>query len=68
MAVIFEDVRWFRLDNVPVIATFVDRAPTIDLGLSFDLRRIPRRYYKYLPILPKCLDSLGLKTADKIIS
>jgi Zn-dependent M16 (insulinase) family peptidase len=65
-----DDIRYtqFRLDNVPVIATFFDRAPTIDLGLSFDLRRIPRRYYKYLPILPKCLDSLGLKTADEIIS
>lgn len=65
-----DDIRYtqFHLDNVPVIATFFDRAPTIDLGLSFDLRRIPRRYYKYLPILPRCLDSLGLKTADKIIS
>lgn len=57
----------FRLNSVPVIATFFDRAPTIDLGLSFDLRRIPQRYYKYLPILPRCLDSLGLKTADKVI-
>ncbi|MGB9122122.1 MAG: hypothetical protein WCE73_15985 [Candidatus Angelobacter sp.] len=58
----------FRLINVPVIATVFDRAPTIDLGLSFDLRRIPRKFYKYLPILPLCFDSLGLKTADKIIS
>jgi Zn-dependent M16 (insulinase) family peptidase len=64
-----DDIRYsqFRLENVPVIATFFDRAPTIDLGLSFDLRRIPRQYYKYLPILPRCLDSLGLKTADTII-
>jgi Zn-dependent M16 (insulinase) family peptidase len=58
----------FRLINVPVIATVFDRAPTIDLGLSFDLRRIPRKFYKYLPILPLCFDSLGLKTAHKIIS
>ena len=65
-----EDIRYsqFRLINVPVIATVFDRAPTIDLGLSFDLRRIPRKFYKYLPILPLCIDSLGLKTADKIIS
>jgi Zn-dependent M16 (insulinase) family peptidase len=65
-----DDIRYsqFRLINVPVIATVFDRAPTIDLGLSFDLRRIPRKFYKYLPILPLCFDSLGLKTADKIIS
>jgi Zn-dependent M16 (insulinase) family peptidase len=56
-----------RLEGVPVIAAFFDRAPTIDFGLSFDLRGIPRKYYKYLPILPRCLDSLGLKTDDKII-
>ena len=64
-----DDIRYsqFRLRDVPVTATFFDRAPTIDLGLSFDLRKIPQKYYKYLPILPKCLDSLGLKTADKII-
>lgn len=64
-----EDIRYltFRLETVPVIATFFDRAPTIDLGLSFDLRRIPRKYYKYLPILPRCMDSLGLKTREKII-
>src|SRR6185437_12106890 len=65
-----DDIRYtqFQLKNVPVIASFFDRAPTIDLGLSFDLRKIPQKYYKYLPILPRCLDSLGLKSADKITS
>jgi hypothetical protein len=58
----------FRLGSVPVIATLFDRAPTIDLGLSFDLRQIPTKYYKYLPILPRCLDSLGLRTADTVTS
>lgn len=58
----------FRLQDVPVIATFFDRAPTIDIGLSFDLRKIPARYYKYLPIFPRCLDSLGLRTKSQIIS
>lgn len=63
-----DDIRYsqFRVGTVPVIASFFDRAPTIDLGLSFDLRAIPRRYYKYLPILPRCLDSLGLKTATGV--
>src|SRR5579859_5417 len=64
-----DDVQYskFHLGGVPVIATFFDRAPTIDLGLSFDLRKIPRKYYKYLPIFPRCLDSLGLRTGDRII-
>lgn len=65
-----DDIRYtqFHLSNVPVIAAFFDRAPTIDLGLSFDLGKIPRKYYKYLPIFPRCLDSLGLKGADKTTS
>ena len=65
-----DDIRYrqFRLRDVPVIASFFDRAPTIDLGLSFDLGKMPQKYYKYLPILPRCLDSLGLRTADKITS
>jgi Zn-dependent M16 (insulinase) family peptidase len=64
-----DDIRYrqFRLKDVPVIAALFERAPTVDIGLSFDLRGIPRKYYKYLPILPRCLDSLGLKTEDKII-
>jgi hypothetical protein len=45
-----------------VIAVLFDRAPTIDVGMSFDLRKIPQKYYKYLPILPRSFDSLGLKT------
>jgi Zn-dependent M16 (insulinase) family peptidase len=64
-----DDIRYsqFRIEDVPVVAAFFERAPTIDIGLSFDLRGIPPKYYKYLPILPRCLDSLGLKTADKTI-
>src|ERR1041384_6332656 len=58
----------FRLRQVPVVPTFFDGPPTIDVRLSFDLRKIPKNYYKYLPILPRCLDSLGLRTADRTIS
>jgi hypothetical protein len=54
--------------NVPVISTTFRNAPTIDIGLAFDLRRLPRRYYKYLPIFPRCLDSLGLKEGSKILT
>lgn len=57
-----------RFAGVPIIATFFERAPTIDVGLSFDLHDVPRKYYKYLPILPRCLDSLGLKQGREITS
>lgn len=65
-----DDIRYtqFHLKNVPVIAAFFDRAPTIDLGLSFDLGKVPQKYYKYLPILPRCLDSLGLKSGNAVTS
>lgn len=59
-----DDIQYqqLRLNTVPVIAVLFDRAPTIDVGMSFDLRKIPLKYYKYLPILPRSFDSLGLKT------
>ncbi|HEY6250427.1 MAG TPA: hypothetical protein VI685_10740 [Candidatus Angelobacter sp.] len=56
--------RQLRVADVPVVASIFTRPPTLDVGLSFDLRQIPRKYYKYLPLLPRCLDSLGLKTGD----
>ncbi len=56
----------FQLEDTPIIAALFDRPPTIDIGLSFDLRRIPRKYYKFLPILPRCLDSLGLKQGNQV--
>jgi Zn-dependent M16 (insulinase) family peptidase len=60
--------RQFQLGTVPVIAVLFERDPTIDVGLSFDLKKIPKRLYKYLPILPRCIDSLGLKTPDRMVS
>lgn len=65
-----DDLRYrqFELEGRPIIATLFDRAPTIDVGLSFNLRKIPERYFKYLPILPRCIDSLGLKMGDQTVS
>lgn len=65
-----DDIRFrrFRLTgNVPVVATFFDRPPTMDIGLSFDLRQVPKKYYKYLSILPRSLDSLGTKQGATVI-
>lgn len=65
-----DDIRYrkFQLADVPVIASIFDRPPTIDVGLAFDLRKVPRRYYKYLPILPRCFDSVGLKHQEHVVS
>jgi Zn-dependent M16 (insulinase) family peptidase len=60
--------RQIRLAEVPVVASIFERPPTLDIGLSFDLSRIPARYYKLLPILPRCLDSLGLNEGGHVIS
>jgi len=53
--------REFQMQGVPVTASFFNSPPTIDVGLAFDLRKLPRSYYKYLPLFVHCLDSLGLK-------
>jgi Zn-dependent M16 (insulinase) family peptidase len=59
--------RQFRLAGVPVVASIFDRPPTVDIGLAFDLRKVPRRYYKYLPILPRCFDSVRLNKGNRVV-
>jgi len=65
-----DEIRYtqFQVEGVPVIASLFGQPPTIDIGLSFDLRKVPQRYYKYLPLFPKCLDSLGLKKGGQVVS
>lgn len=58
----------FQLESVPAVAALFDRVRIIDLGLAFDLRRIPQKYYKYLTILPGSFNSLGLKTKSRVTS
>jgi Zn-dependent M16 (insulinase) family peptidase len=60
--------REFQVSGTPVIATLFDNPPTIDIGISFDLTQVPAKYYKYIPILPRCLDSLGLKQPGRNLS
>jgi Zn-dependent M16 (insulinase) family peptidase len=58
----------FSLHRVPVVASVFQHPSTIDVGLSFDLNHVPRKYYPYLPILPSCIDSLGLRTGQRLVS
>jgi len=60
--------RQFEIQGVPVTASFFDAPPTLDIGLSFDLKTVPRHYYKYLPLFVHCLDSLGLNKAGQVTS
>jgi Zn-dependent M16 (insulinase) family peptidase len=64
-----EKIRYQRsqIEGVPVITSLFERPITLDIGLSFDLRTIPARYYKYLPILADCLKSLGLKKDGHVV-
>ncbi|HLJ86940.1 MAG TPA: hypothetical protein VKZ53_08950 [Candidatus Angelobacter sp.] len=64
-----DDIRYrqFEIERVPAIVATFDHPPTIDIGLSFDLRHIPRKYYRYLPILPRMLDSIGLEEAGRTV-
>lgn len=59
--------RQFKLAGAPVVASFFKRPPTIDIGLSFDLSQVPRRYYKLLTLMPGCLDSLGLNLSGQVV-
>jgi len=66
-----DDIKYkqFQLaGSVPVVASIFKRPPTTDIGLSFDLSKIPKRYYGYLPLLPRCFDSLGLREGERVIS
>ena len=63
-----EQLRYQKLEieNVPIIASTFQAPSTIDVGLSFDLRKVPASYYKYFPLFVKCLDSLGLKKNGQV--
>lgn len=58
----------FRIASVPAFAVLFRDPPTIDVDISFDLNGIPAKFYKYLPLLPNTLDSLGLKSGDLTLS
>jgi hypothetical protein len=55
-----------ELVETPITAVFFERPPTIDLGLSFDLHQLPPKYYKYLPLLPRALEALGIRNRDRV--
>ena len=54
--------------GVPTIASYFEGSSRTDIGLAFDLRIVPRRLYKYLPLLPELVRSIGLKEGTTVTS
>jgi hypothetical protein len=55
-----------RMAGVPVIASYVEGAAQADVGLAFDLRGVPPRLYRYLPVLPALIRSIGLREGPAV--
>jgi Zn-dependent M16 (insulinase) family peptidase len=47
--------------GVPAVISAVEGASLAEIGLAFDLRAVPPRLYRYLPLLPGLLRSIGLR-------
>jgi Zn-dependent M16 (insulinase) family peptidase len=50
-----------RTAGVPVMASYVDGISRADVGLAFDLTAVPARLYRYLPLMPGLIRSIGLR-------
>jgi Zn-dependent M16 (insulinase) family peptidase len=47
--------------GVPTVASDVEGAALMEIGLAFDLGGVPRHLYRYLPLLPALLRSTGVQ-------
>jgi Zn-dependent M16 (insulinase) family peptidase len=47
--------------GVPAVASYVKDASLLEIGLAFDLQSIPSHLYRYLPLLPGLLRSIGVQ-------
>ena len=47
--------------GVPAVISAVEGASLAEIGLAFDLQAVPPRLYRYLPLLPGLLRSIGLR-------
>jgi hypothetical protein len=49
------------IGGVPAVASYVEGAALLEVGLAFDLQALPRRLHRYLPLLPGLLRSIGVQ-------
>ena len=47
--------------GVPALASYIEGEALMEIGLAFDLQAVPRRLYRYLPLLPGLLRSIGVQ-------
>jgi Zn-dependent M16 (insulinase) family peptidase len=47
--------------GVPAVASYIEGAALTEIGLAFDLQSVPQRLYRYLPLLPGLLRSIGVQ-------
>lgn len=52
--------------GVPAVASYVEGAALTEIGLAFDLQVVPRRLYRYLPLLPGLLRSTGTQEGEGV--
>jgi Zn-dependent M16 (insulinase) family peptidase len=52
--------------GVPAVASYVKGAALLEVGLAFDLQAVPSRLYRYLPLLPSLLRSIGLQEGEAV--
>jgi Zn-dependent M16 (insulinase) family peptidase len=52
--------------GVPAVASYIKGASLLEIGLAFDLQAIPNRLYRYLPLLPGLLRSIGVQEDDAV--
>jgi Zn-dependent M16 (insulinase) family peptidase len=55
-----------RTAGVPVVASYVKGASRADVGLAFDLTAVPARLYRYLPLMPGLIRSIGLRDGHAV--
>jgi Zn-dependent M16 (insulinase) family peptidase len=55
-----------RMAGVPVMASYVAGTARADVGLAFDLTAVPARLYRYLPLLPGLIRSIGLREGHAV--
>ncbi|MBL6991383.1 MAG: hypothetical protein ISR65_16490 [Bacteriovoracaceae bacterium] len=51
--------------SIPMTVSYFTM-PTVEMGLAFDLKKLPSEYFIYLPILPKLFTQLGLIEGSKV--
>jgi Zn-dependent M16 (insulinase) family peptidase len=56
----------YTIAEAPIVESYIEGAALTEIGLAFDLRSVPRHLYRYLPLLPGVLRTLGLRQGEAV--